>query len=91
MNRKPLFWILVLALALVAGWQLASAQGEKADVKEKPVQKWEYKMETDPTKLDALGNDGWELVSVEPPAPFVRGNMQMFETTKRAWHFKRPK
>jgi hypothetical protein len=65
MNRTPLLWIVAVVVALVAGWQLASAQGEK----EKAAQKWEYKVShistNDPTKpLAENGEAGWELVTV---------------------------
>lgn len=64
MDRKPLLWIVAAVVALIAGWQLASAQGEK----EKVVQKWEYKTSQEALRqdsLNALGKDGWELVCID--------------------------
>lgn len=64
MDRKPLLWIVAVIVALIAGWQLASAQGEK-----EKGQKWEYKSiqaglsEID--SLNGLGRDGWELVALD--------------------------
>jgi hypothetical protein len=76
MDRKPLLWIVAVVVALIAGWQLASAQGEK----EKAVQKWEYKLYYSPEKdgLNALGTEGWELVCV-----VANGKEQPYACLKR--------
>ena len=94
MNGKPLLWIVAVIVALVAGWQLASAQGEKAK-----GQKWEYKVisggkaqipAADLLKeLADLGDVGWELVAVEPATKYSHGNNLL--TTERVFHLKRAK
>jgi hypothetical protein len=74
MDRKPFLWIVAVIVALVATWQLASAQAEK----EKAVQKLEYKVvviysdgEKREKVLADAGDAGWELVSASPGAnPF---------------------
>jgi len=82
-------------IALAAGWQLASAQGEK----EQAVQKWEYRaiaggQDSIPSRetireLAQLGDDGWELVAVEPAAIYVQGGST--NHGYRVYHLKRPK
>jgi hypothetical protein len=83
MDRKPLLWIAAVVVAIIAGWQLASAQGEK----EKAAQKWEYKVvviagnqDREKSLADA-GEAGWELVSAT-----VSGNNYVPH-----FYFKRPK
>ena len=73
-----------------------SAQGDK----EKAVQKWEYtwangSSATGPTdevmkEVNRLGNDGWELVTVEPATAFPTRGGGM-ERGTRIFHFRRPK
>jgi hypothetical protein len=96
MDRRPLLWIVAVIVALIAGWELASAQGEK----EKAVQKWEYKIldggkSATPdgdygNSLNELGKDGWELVGVEPATRYSMGGGNTSANT-RVFHFKRPK
>ena len=67
----------VIGLASVGAWQFAGAQG---DPRMKDMPKWEYKIigSTTGAELNALGKDGWELVTIESGTP----------TT---FYFKRPK
>jgi hypothetical protein len=58
--------LLFVGVALVLGfvWQFAGAQVEPAKA---AVPKWEYKQVRKFSDLDALGSEGWELVSVGQP------------------------
>lgn len=88
MDRKPLLWIVVVVVTLIAGWKLASAQGEK----EKAVQRWEHKtymgQNTDNREVTQLGKEGWELVAVEPAMPYVQSSSTV-RRTERFFYFKR--
>lgn len=65
MDRKPLLWIVAVVVALIAGWQIASAQGEKG----KAAQKWEYRTIVtnlqDEKRINEMAADGWELAFVD--------------------------
>jgi hypothetical protein len=62
--------------------------------------KWEYKKtkDLDEKQLNQLGEEGWELVAVEPKLPYVEVRTR-FKTevtgsvtyTERLFYFKRPK
>jgi hypothetical protein len=81
MKRYTLAGLLIVAVLFVAGWTFQTAPTRA---------KWEYKSITvdyagTPTAADALGADGWELVSVVNFDAKVAG---MRNTT---FYFKRQK
>jgi hypothetical protein len=94
-SRIAALLVLATAISFGASWQLASAQAEKA----KPAQKWEYVAinggayspnNGDAHKeLEKLGEQGWELVAVEPAAPYVQGGQ--LRASERIYHLKRAK
>ena len=95
MGRKPLLWIASIVVALIAGWQLTFAQVDKG----RSAQQWEYKAlvgddESSPGEeflkdVAKLGEDGWELVAVEPSSGYGVGTRP--HRNRRVFHFKRPK
>jgi hypothetical protein len=90
-----------LAVGLLAFVWLASSAAQEKPAK--PTAKWEYKTltqtELDKAKgLSQLGDEGWELVAVEPELrePFMvnlKANGMIMDRLKqqRTYYFKRPK
>jgi hypothetical protein len=80
--------LLLVAFAFILGsfWQFAGAQGEKA---KGTVQKWEHKHVTTFKDVETLGDEGWELVALEPEMPYVMRDFK--SSTHRSFFLKRPK
>jgi hypothetical protein len=80
--------LLLVGFAFVIGsvWQFAGAQAEKGKV---AVQKWEHKHVTTFKDVETLGDEGWELVALEPEMPYVTRDFK--SSTHRSIFLKRPK
>jgi hypothetical protein len=95
-------WLLLFgvasAIGLLALVSLPRSPGEEPKAPQRL--KWEYK-EVVEDKLAAeggltkLGDEGWELVHVDPKLPYLTktnaGGVTSVDYTKRVYYFKRPK
>ena len=93
----PLFGVPAIVGLLALAW-LSRSPGEEP--KAPQGVKWEYKEVAEDRLADEgglakLGDQGWELVHVDPKLPYLTRTNPAGETsvgyTKRVYYFKRPK
>ncbi|MEO0795979.1 MAG: hypothetical protein AAFX93_12495 [Verrucomicrobiota bacterium] len=81
MNSKAVF--LLSALLLIVGLAVGSSLANANQIGVQRV-KWDYTITSTPFSLQALGDDGWELVAVSRE-PNRQGSVET------RYYFKRPK